>query len=79
MQSLRALLVHGDRQSDPDDQIVDAARADPAAFAVLYRRYRDHVYAYLRGRTHTVDDAADLTQQVFLRVCWLVRSSVGES
>jgi len=67
MQSLRAVLVHGDRQNDPDDQIVDAARMDPAAFAVLYRRYRDQVYAYLRARTRTVDDAADLTQQVFLR------------
>lgn len=36
-------------------------------FASLYERYRDQVYAYLRTRTQSVEDAADLTQQVFLR------------
>ena len=38
--------------------------ADPAAFDRLYHRYADQVYAYLRTRTGTADDAADLTQQV---------------
>jgi RNA polymerase sigma-70 factor, ECF subfamily len=46
--------------------LVQAARIDPAAFAPLYSQYRDRVYAYLRTRTRTPEDAADLTQQVFL-------------
>lgn len=48
--------------------LVQAAREDPAAFETLYRRYRDRVYWYLRGRTTTEEDAADLTQQVFVQV-----------
>ena len=55
-----------------DAALVDAARLDPTAFEPLYARYRDRIYAYLRTRTRTrtrgADDAADLTQQVFLQV-----------
>jgi len=48
--------------------LVAAARLDPRAFEPLYARYRDRIYAYLRTRTRDADDAADLTQQVFLQV-----------
>lgn len=63
---------------DPEDRagdvaLIRAARADPSAFAPLYERYRDRVYWYLRTRTGSPDDAADLLQQVFLqaldRIC----------
>jgi RNA polymerase sigma-70 factor (ECF subfamily) len=47
--------------------LVHAAQHDPTAFAPLYERYRDRIYAYLRTRTRTPDDAADLTQQVFVQ------------
>jgi RNA polymerase sigma-70 factor (ECF subfamily) len=47
--------------------LVQAAQADPAAFAPLYQRYRDRIYAYLRTRTRNEEDAADLTQQVFVQ------------
>ena len=51
----------------PDDAtLVHQARDDPAAFDVLYRRYRDRLYWYLRARTPNDEDAADLTQQVFV-------------
>lgn len=50
-----------------DDALVAAARADPEAFGQLYARYYPRVYRYLRSRTATAEDAADLTQQVFLR------------
>ncbi len=50
-----------------DTALVEAARHDPAAFGLLYHRYFDRVYAYLRARTAGEDDAADLTQQVFLQ------------
>jgi len=44
---------------------VRAAQRDPVAFDALYERYIDRVYAYLRARSATPEDAADLTQQVF--------------
>jgi RNA polymerase sigma-70 factor (ECF subfamily) len=57
---------------DPDASVDEAALiheacSDPAAFGPLYERYRDQVYWYLRTRTSSTDDAADLMQQVFLR------------
>ncbi len=51
--------------TEDEDAVIRAARADPAAFAPLYRRYRDRVYWYVRARTATDEDAADLTQQIF--------------
>lgn len=58
------------RQDDPpSDEAawIASAREDPEAFAPLYHRYRDRVYAYVRSRTDNDDDATDLTQQIFLR------------
>jgi RNA polymerase sigma-70 factor (ECF subfamily) len=68
MQTISALPLEGDCASVGDDAAqVQAAQGDPAAFAPLYRRYQDRVYRYLRTRTGQDEDAADLTQQVFLR------------
>lgn len=53
--------------SDDEGALVRAALANPAAFAPLYRRYRDRVYWYVYTRTADHDDAADLTQQIFVR------------
>jgi RNA polymerase sigma-70 factor (ECF subfamily) len=50
-----------------EDALIAAARADPAAFAPLYQRYVGRVYRYLRARTASEEDAADITQQVFLQ------------
>ena len=47
--------------------LVRAAQEDLTAFAPLYERYRDRIYAYLRTRTRSAEDAADLTQHVFLQ------------
>ena len=55
-----------DGGSDPDLPDVLAAQRDPAAFAVLYRRYLDRVYGYgfhLLGDHH---DAEDATERTFL-------------
>jgi RNA polymerase sigma-70 factor, ECF subfamily len=46
--------------------LVRAAQERPDAFGVLYERHVDAVYRYLQLRTGPTD-AADLTQQVFLR------------
>lgn len=40
---------------------------DAAAFAALYRSHLPGVYRYMRMRAATEEDAADLTQQVFLK------------
>ncbi len=59
----------GDSEAEgvDDNSLVRAAQDDPTAFALLYHRYLDRIYAYLRARTATDEDAADFTQQVFLQ------------
>jgi RNA polymerase sigma-70 factor (ECF subfamily) len=53
---------------DVDERaLVAAAQRDPAAFDALYRRHLPAVYRYLRARLPSDDEAADLTQQVFLK------------
>lgn len=61
-----AKVMAGD-QPDDDVALVRAAQARAEEFAALYERYRVPVYCYLRARVPTDDEAADLTQQVFLR------------
>lgn len=55
----------------PQDEValIQAAQRDLAAFGPLYARYVDRIYTYLCARTGRAraDEAADLTQQVFLR------------
>lgn len=48
-------------------ELVRAAQAHPAEFALLYQRYYSCVYNYVRARSESSEDAADLTQQIFLR------------
>lgn len=52
-----------------DAALIQAAQRDLAAFGPLYARYVDRIYTYLCMRTGRAraDEAADLTQQVFLR------------
>lgn len=50
-----------------DRHLVRAAQADPEAFAALYQRYFERVYRYVRARTANDDEAADLTQDIFLK------------
>lgn len=47
--------------------LIRAARTEPEAFGELCNRYSARLYSYLRARSHSDDDAADLTQQVFLK------------
>ncbi|MCL4560964.1 MAG: sigma-70 family RNA polymerase sigma factor [Chloroflexi bacterium] len=48
-----------------DDRLALQAYKDPQAFGALYRRYVSRVYRYLYGKTGCVEDAEDLTAQVF--------------
>lgn len=58
-----------DTSQDDEPALIQAAQRDLAAFGPLYARYVDRIYTYLRTRTGRAraEDAADLTQQVFLR------------
>jgi RNA polymerase sigma-70 factor (ECF subfamily) len=47
--------------------LVSAAQDERGQFAALYGRYIDRIYAYTRSRTASDEDAADLTQQIFVR------------
>lgn len=63
-----ALVRAPEERADADEAaLIRAAQDEAAAFGPLYRQYRDRIYAYLRTRTATTEDAADLTQQVFLQ------------
>lgn len=55
-----------DTRSD-ERVLVKAAQASPAAFGALYELYVTRVYRYLRTHCQSDEDAADLTQHVFLR------------
>jgi len=57
----------GDEGEADELTLIRAAQEYPPAFGPLYLRYRDRVHAYLRARVTTPEDAADLTQQVFLQ------------
>jgi RNA polymerase sigma-70 factor, ECF subfamily len=48
-----------------EDDLVEAARSDPAAFGELYRRYVVRVYRYLYSHVGMAEAAEDLTSQVF--------------
>jgi RNA polymerase sigma-70 factor (ECF subfamily) len=50
-----------------DDELALAARSDPAAFGLLYARHRLAVFRYLRMRTTSEDQAAELTAVTFER------------
>lgn len=47
--------------------LVQAARIDSSAFGELCMHYANQLYSYLRARTNSDDDAADLSQQVLIK------------
>lgn len=61
-----APLRHVAGEADPDLEAVRAAQSDRAAFALLYRRYLDRVYAYAFYQLGDHHDAEDATERTFL-------------
>lgn len=47
--------------------LIAAAQGDTAAFGQLYERHLPAIYRYLRTHVASEEEAADLTQQVFLK------------
>ncbi len=54
-----------DPESEPE--LIERAKQDPDAFAVLYERYVDRIYNYIYYRTGNTREAEDLTARVFYR------------
>lgn len=65
------LSLTNDREPGEESYIEDgwirAAQHNIAAFELLYLRYRERIYGYLRTRLKSDEDATDLTQQIFLQ------------
>jgi RNA polymerase sigma-70 factor (ECF subfamily) len=53
--------------SEPDEILVERARADGEAFGLLYERYVRQIYKYIYYRTSNAPDAEDLTAKVFFQ------------
>ena len=55
------------RDAEEERALVEQARADPSAFAELYRRYLPRVHAFAYRRTGRVETAEDITSAAFER------------
>ncbi|MCC6944846.1 MAG: sigma-70 family RNA polymerase sigma factor [Thermomicrobiales bacterium] len=57
--------------TDPDEGdaslVTQATRGDAQAFALLYRRYLNQVYAFAASRLDSRETAEDVTQTIFLK------------
>jgi len=64
----------------PEDGLVKRARAgDAVALEGLISSYEKRVYRFIYRTVGNVDDAADLTQETFLRVCACIKYFRGDS
>jgi len=52
---------------EPDEELVERARVDGAAFGELYERHVSRIYSYLYYRTGSACDAEELTEKVFFQ------------
>ena len=60
--SLEAIVV-----VDEDESLITLALERPEAFGQLYQRHVTSVYRYVRSRTASDEEAADVTQSVFIK------------
>lgn len=68
MEKRIVLPIDSDYAVESDEAaLIEEAQTYPLAFDKLYQRYLARVYRYLRVRLASDEDAADLTQQVFLQ------------
>jgi RNA polymerase sigma-70 factor (ECF subfamily) len=47
-------------------EIAAAAQGDPAAFGIIYHRYIERIYRYVFHQVNNIEDAEDLSSQVFV-------------
>jgi RNA polymerase sigma factor (sigma-70 family) len=65
MENITLMISEADLAINNEAAVVEAARHDPEAFAVLYRFYLMPLYRYLLSRLNNIHDAEDLTALVF--------------
>ncbi|HXJ35682.1 MAG TPA: sigma-70 family RNA polymerase sigma factor [Candidatus Eisenbacteria bacterium] len=58
-----------DWSNQPDEQLLAALSEDPSALGPLYDRHSKLVYGLALAVLSSADEAADLTQEVFLSLC----------
>ena len=61
------MIEHDNIEVHDSVLIAQAQRGDHGAFGLLYERYVDPIFRYLRSRVADVHTAEDLTEAVFLR------------
>lgn len=72
------MTIHTSYPSMDDTRLAYQARADPEAFAELYRRHVASIYRYHLAHTGNVKDAEDLTSQTFMAALEGIRSYRGK-
>jgi RNA polymerase sigma-70 factor (ECF subfamily) len=71
------MSIQAQYPSMDDALLANQARADPEAFAELYRRHVRSIYRYHLAHTGNVKDAEDLTSQTFMAALEGIRSYRG--
>lgn len=67
-------------ESHPDIQLLELCRhGNAGAFEILFRRYQTYVYNVCLGMMGNTEDAADITQETFLRLHRNLDSFRGDS
>src|SRR3954452_18177014 len=61
------------RHGGPDEELLSAARSDPAAFGAFYRRFEERMLRYFLSRVGDAEVAADLTAETFAAALASVR------
>lgn len=78
----KALVASPERrqEADADLEVVRRVQAgDVAAFDVLIRKYRERVYGIVYNLTSNREDAADLTQDAFIKAFQSIQRFSGQS
>jgi RNA polymerase sigma factor (sigma-70 family) len=57
--------VGTDWDSSSDEELLEAARCEPVAFGVFYRRFEERVLSFFIGRVGDAEVAADLAAETF--------------
>src|SRR5690349_13864405 len=56
-----------ERALDPEQRLVEAAKADPARFADVYELHFERVYGFIASRVRNRAETEDITSEVFHR------------
>ncbi|MFC1750150.1 RNA polymerase sigma factor [Pseudomonadota bacterium] len=59
---------------EQEQKLIEDAKKDSAAFAVLYEKYFDQIYRYTARRVNDVDTAHDLVSQTFFDALTHIKS-----